>query len=321
MKVLITGGAGFIGSSLTKRLIELGHTVIVIDNLSVGRRANVPDKALFIEGDVANTRKLNPVFSDGIDAVCHIAGQVSLIRSFNNPLLDLFTNVVGTINIIQLCLKHQVGRLLYAGSMTAYDINEPAPLSETSICKPTSYYGITKYTAERYIHATANRLDLDFNFDVTTFRMFNVYGPKQALDNPYQGVLGIFIGNILRGEPITIFGDGEQTRDFIYIDDIVNAWIRALEDDKTFGKIFNLGSGKRLSINKLADHVLEGFGRKSIACNPIHAPQRPGEQRHMYADISMVRDIIGWRPETSFTEGLKKTIQWAKSCNVEQPTS
>src|SRR5262249_26704011 len=153
-------------------------------------------------------------FSFGLDAVCHIAGQVSLIRSFTHPGTDLRTNVEGTLNVLQACLQHHVPRLLYASSMTVYGHATVLPTPENEPCEPVSYYGITKYAAERYARTTAERPDLGHPFNVTCFRMYNVYGPRQALDNPYQGVLGIFLGNLLRNEPIVIFGDGEQTRDF-----------------------------------------------------------------------------------------------------------
>src|SRR5262249_49995051 len=154
---------------------------------------------------------------------CHIAGQVSLIRSFSDPVTDLRTNVAGTLNVLKLCLKYRVPRLLYASSMTVYGRTEMLPTPEQTPCQPISYYGITKYAGERYVHPTAERIDLDFGFHVTSFRMYNVYGPRQALENPYQGVLGIFLGNLLRGEPITIFGDGDQSRDFVYVEDAVQA--------------------------------------------------------------------------------------------------
>src|SRR6266851_3240237 len=252
MKVLVTGGAGFIGSHLADGMLAAGHRVVVIDNESTGKRENVPRKAAFIRGDVASLGELEAAFEGGVDAVCHIAGQVSIIKSFTDPVADLRTNVQGTINVLQLCLKHKVPRLLYASSMTNYGQTEVLPIPETHPCEPTSYYGITKFAAERYVHTTASRVDLDFSFHVTSFRMYNVYGPRQALDNPYQGVLGIFLGNLLRNEPLTVFGDGEQSRDFVYVDDVVDAWVGALRNPASYGQVFNLGSGAQISIKELA---------------------------------------------------------------------
>src|SRR5262249_505269 len=161
-------------------------------------RANVPDGARYHVGDVRQIEAVEPAFAGGLDAVCHIAGQVSLALSFADPLDDLRTNIEGTVNVLGFAVQHPVGPLLYASAMTAYGRTDVLPIPETAPCQPISYYGITKYAAERYVHTTAERVDLGFDLHVTSFRMYNVYGPRQALDNPYQGVLGIFLGNLLR---------------------------------------------------------------------------------------------------------------------------
>jgi UDP-glucose 4-epimerase len=311
MRILVTGGAGFIGSHMADRLVADGHEAVVYDNLATGLRENVPSAARFVKGDVSQIDELERAFSGGLDAVFHIAGQVSLIRSYTDPVIDLRTNVQGTLNILTLCVKYRVPRLLYASSMTVYSSNASLPTPEHSPCEPTSYYGISKYAGERYVHVTAERRDLDFPFQITTFRMYNVYGPRQALNNPYQGVLGIFLGNLMRGEPITIFGDGEQSRDFIYIRDVVDAWAGALKNPASYGKSINLGSGKRLSINCVADAVLSAFSR-TRADHPVnYAPGRSGEQRHVEADVTLARQLLGWQPSVSFETGLAETLQWS----------
>jgi UDP-glucose 4-epimerase len=311
VRVLVTGGAGFIGSHVADGLAGLGHEVVVTDNESTGRLENVPASATYLRGDVAVLQDLERAFEYELDAVCHIAGQVSIIRSFSDPVVDLRTNTQGTVNVLQLCVKHRVPRLIYASSMTNYGPTDVLPIPETHRCEPTSYYGITKYAAERYVQATGARSDLGFEFGVTSLRMYNVYGPRQALNNPYQGVLGIFIGNLLRGEPITIFGDGEQTRDFIYVDDVVEAWVSALGHPGTFGRVFNIGSGSRLTINRLADAVLAAFGESRSSWDVRYLPGRPGEQRHVEADICAAREF-GWQPRVPFEEGLARTLAWAK---------
>jgi UDP-glucose 4-epimerase len=264
-----------------------------------------------VKGDILHQDDLERAFWGGLDAVCHIAGQVSLIRSFTDPVIDLRTNVLGTVNVLRFCLKHRVRRLLYASSMTLYGATEVLPTPEATPCRPVSYYGITKYAAERYVHITAERADLEHAFHVTSFRMYNVYGPRQALDNPYQGVLGIFLGNLLRGEPLTIFGDGDQSRDFIYIDDVVDAWAGALEHPASFGEVFNLGSGRQISINALADHAVTAFGRARGSYPVNHAAARPGEQRYVEADTTRIRRLLGWKPRVPFTLGLEQTVRWA----------
>jgi len=169
------------------------------------------------------------------------------------------------------------------------------------------------------VHTTAERVDLDFDFRVTSFRMFNVYGPRQALDNPYQGVLGIFLGNLLRNEPLTIFGDGEQSRDFVYIDDVVDAWVDAIERPSSYGQVFNLGSGRRLSINTLADQALAAFGHSRSTHAVRYGPERSGEQRHVAADIERAGLALDWVPCTPFAEGLAATAGWARAAAAPEP--
>jgi UDP-glucose 4-epimerase len=311
MRILVTGGAGFIGSHVTRRLLADGHVISVVDNESTGKRENVQAGATYVRADVTRIPEVEPTFARGLDAVCHVAGQVSIIRSFSDPVVDLRTNVEGTLNILQLCLKYRVTRLLYASSMTLYGDSRTIPTPETEECRPDSYYGITKYAAERYVHATARRPDLGYDFRVTSLRMYSVYGPGQPYDNPYQGVLGIFLGNLMRKEPIKIFGDGEQTRDFVYIDDIVDGWARALNSTAASGDIINLGSGRSLSINQLADRAIAAFGYPPDGYEIIRAGARPGEQRRVQADISKARSVLGWEPHTTFETGLAKTVRWA----------
>src|SRR5262245_12377540 len=313
MRVLVTGGAGFIGTHLCRRLLADGHTVTVVDNESNGRRTILPAGVKFALGDVAKVAEVEPAFASGLDAVCHIAGQVSIIRSFTNPVVDLRTNVEGTLNLLQLCLKYKVPRLLYASSMTLYGNCRTVPTPESEPCTPDSYYGITKLAAERYVHSTAERPDLGFDFQVTSLRMYSVYGPGQALDNPYQGVLGIFLGNLLRGEPITVFGDGEQTRDFVYIDDIVEGWVGALHTPAANGRVINLGSGRSLSINRLAEAAIAAFGDAAGPHRIVRAPARPGEQRSVRAEVARAKAILGWEPRTTFETGLVETLRWART--------
>jgi len=313
MKVLITGGAGFIGVHLARRLLADGHDVIAADNESNGELALVPQGAKAVRADVTKQEELEPIFAGGIDAVCHIAGQVSIIKAFSDPVADLRTNTEGTVQVLKLCVKHKVPRLLYASSMTLYGDCKVVPTPESEPCVPDSYYGITKYAAERYVHSTAGRPDLGFDFSVTSLRMFSVYGPGQSYNNPYQGVLGIFSGNVLRGEPITIFGDGEQTRDFVFVGDIVDGWSRALTSKAAKGQIINLGGGRETSINDLAHAVTGAFGFAKGKYDIRHAPGRPGEQRSVQADVAKARELLGWSPKTSFEDGLKQTVAWAKN--------
>ena len=309
-RVLVTGGAGFIGSHLTDRLLADGFAVTVLDNLTTGVRENVPNEARLVEGDVGDREAVADVFaSERFDAVFHIAGQASIRLSFAEPEVDLRTNVIGTVNVLRASIDSGVPRLVNASSMTAYGEPDVVPTPEDVACVPVSYYGVTKYAAERYAHVTEARPDVDLA--VTSLRMFNVYGPRQSISNPYQGVLAIFIGNVLRGEPITIHGDGLQTRDFVYIDDVVNAWMRVLDDPAANGRVLNVGSGRETSVNELADAVLAAFGESRESWEIGHEDVQLGDQRRAAADVSAIAGI-GWRPATTFADGVARTVRWAR---------
>lgn len=311
-KALVTGGAGFIGSHLVDRLVKEHFDVTIFDNFSTGLKEYVNPKAKLIIGDLRNQKNIDALFKNNFDLVFHIAGQASNINSFSSPIPDIETNFIGTVNIVQKCVEKKIERFLYASSMLVYGPQNKLPIKENIFAKPTSYYGINKYAAERFVHATAQRIDLKEKFNVTSFRMFNVYGERQSLTNPYQGVFAIFIGNVLRKEPIKIFGDGKQSRDFVYIKDVVDAWIKSIDNKKTYGKIYNLGSGIDISINKLAATVLKTLNIKAKHYNIIYKPQRPGEQGKIRSDIRQIKEDLYWEPQFSLEKGLRNTIKWAQ---------
>lgn len=320
-RVLVTGGAGFIGSHMVDRLVTEGYETVVLDNLSTGLLENVNPNAEFVLGDVAVPSDLDSLFQRGIDVVFHIAGQASTIRSFNSPEDDIRTNLCGTVNIVKKCLEYRVPRLMFASSMMVYGEPRVIPTSELESCIPVTYYGITKYAAERYVNATARREDLNCELSVTSFRMFNVYGERQSLTNPYQGVVAIFVGNVLRGEPITIYGDGEQSRDFVHISDVVEAWFLALDSSSAVGKIFNVGSGMSSSVNVVADVVLSALSRSRVDFPVIYAPPRPNDVRQSTANVDQAAKCLGWKPRISFGEGMAPTVQWAiRQASVELQT-
>lgn len=310
-RILVTGGAGFIGSHIVDRLIRDDHNVIVIDDESTGSRKNVHPGAEYIRGDITLEEDLDRVFKKDLDAVYHLAARASVIRAFEEPEDDLHVNVFGTVRVLQKCLKYRVPRLLYASSMTSYGQPTSIPTPEDYPCRPISYYGITKYSSERYVHTTAERTDLSASLEVTSFRMFNVYGPRQSLTNAYQGVLAIFIGNLVRGEPITIFSDGEQSRDLVHVSDAVEAFIMALDNPNAYGEVFNIGSGVSHSINELADAVMAAMGQSRESWEVNYLPERPGDQRHMLADIGKSRNVLGWEPKVPFEKGMIDTVRWA----------
>ncbi len=310
-RVLVTGIAGFIGSHMAEGLMKRGYQVIGLDNMSTGEKGNIPKGAAFIKGDVTKPKDIAKAFKKPLAGVFHIAGCASTIKAFDSPETDLSTNTLGTVRIIEACLKSRTPRLLYASSMTAYGPPEGLPVSLDQAPRPISYYGISKYAAERYVIATGERKDLGFKLKSTAFRMFNVYGRRQSLTNPYQGVASIFIGNVLRREPVKIFGDGEQSRDFIHISDVVDAWCRALTSPKSAGQVFNLGTGTRISVNKLVHTDIKAFGLNPKTYPIQYFPVRPGDQRHMQADISKTRRLLNWKPRMPFQKGMNDVIQWA----------
>lgn len=311
--ILVTGGAGFIGSHIVDSLLAQGDTPIILDNLATGSRDNLNADAEFIAGDVRNQADLAPIFERGIDAVLHIAGQASIRLSFQDPAADLNVNTLGTINILQQCIKYRVPRLIFASSMTIYGNNPIVPTPEDTLPAPISYYAITKYAAERYVHATALRKDLGFDFHVTSMRMFNVYGIRQSLTNAYQGVFAIFIGNLLRSEPINIHSDGEQARDFVHISDIARAWVDAIDQPASYGQVINLGTGHSLSVNNVCDAVLESFGHSRESYPVYYHPAQPGDMRISAADISRAKALLGWSPQIEWQCGMRETIEWARS--------
>jgi UDP-glucose 4-epimerase len=310
-QVLVTGGAGFIGSHLVERLLAEGAGVTVLDNLSTGRRENVPSDAELVEGDVGDRDAVDSAFARRrFDAVFHIAGQASIRISFANPEIDLRTNVVGTVNVLRGCIEAGVPRLVNASSMTVYGEPDLVPTPEHVPCVPVSYYGVTKLAAERYAQVTGARTDVDLS--VTSLRMFNVFGPRQSISNPYQGVLAIFIGNVLRREPITIHGDGRQTRDFVYIDDVTDAWLRVLDDPAAAGTVLNVGSGRETSVNELAESVLAAFGESLATWEIRRASPQLGDQRRSAADLAAI-SALGWSPRFPFAAGVELTTEWARA--------
>ncbi|RLE24360.1 MAG: UDP-glucose 4-epimerase [Acidobacteria bacterium] len=309
-RVLVTGGAGFIGSHLVDTLLDRGFLVTVLDNLNTGVRTNVNAAADFIEGDVRNADDIDRAFESAPDIVCHLAGQASIRLAWANPEADLNVNVVGTLNVLSAVKSHRTPRLLYASSMMIYGDPDILPTPETAPALPVAHYGVTKYAAERYVALAAE--DPEHPLAVTSFRMFNVFGPRQALDNPYQGVLAIFLGHALRGEKITIHSDGEQSRDFVFVDDICRAWADAIDNPTTFGRVFNLGSGRATTVNQLCDAVLRQFGLDRSTFEVTTAPAQLGDIRRSEAAIDAIAKALAWQPKVDLEDGMAATVAWAR---------
>ena len=296
--VVITGGAGFIGSHIACKLVE-DNEVIVIDNLYTGKEENVPPGTKLIRADIRDYSVITELISQA-DYVFHEAAQVSVVKSIHDPVFTEEVNVIGTLNILKALLEGH-GKLIFASSAAVYGDNPNLPLRETERPKPLSPYGVTKATAEEYLRVYHELYDLP----VVTLRYFNVFGPRQSL-NQYAGVISVFINRALSGEPLVIFGDGKQTRDFIYVTDVVRANLLVAESKRANGRVFNVATGKQTTILELAMKIIEITRTTSSI---IFEKPRPGDIRHSLADISEIRKL-GFEPEFSLEEGLKKTVEF-----------
>jgi UDP-glucose 4-epimerase len=300
-RALVTGGAGFIGSHLVERLLRESMQVVVLDDLSVGKRTNVPASAEFLHGDVRDPSVVTSAMS-GADVVFHLAARVSIRASVAGFYQDAETNLMGTLNVLQACAAHKVKKLVYASSMAVYaDAPSSQPLQESHETAPISPYGVAKLACERYAMLVAAQS----GFDAVALRYFNTYGPRQTF-TPYVGVITIFVQRLLRGEPPVIFGDGEQRRDFVYVGDIVDATFRAMIQ-KVPGQVFNVGSGRGVSVNQVAALLCARL-RPDIA--PQHAPAHPGELRNSVADISRARQLLGYEPQARLEDHIDEVIAW-----------
>jgi UDP-glucose 4-epimerase len=301
-KILVTGGAGFIGSHIVDLLSDKGYEVVIIDNLSTGKKENLNPKAKFIEADITNAEQINKIFADEKpDAVCHQAAQVSLRGSLKDPVFNANQNIIGSINLLNSAVKNNVKKFVYAGSGGArYGEPVEMPCKESHPIRPTSPYGITKHTVEHYLFM----YKLLYGLDYTVVAYANVYGPR--LDPLGEcGVISIFMGKIKNGEKCRIFGDGKQTRDYVYVGDVANANLLALEKT-TASNDFNIGTGVQLSLHDLFKKIVEVMGSGEAE----NIEEVPGEIKPIYLDCSLAEKELGWKAEVSLVEGLKKTAEW-----------
>jgi UDP-glucose 4-epimerase len=300
----VTGGAGFIGSNLVKELLAEGHEVAVLDNLLSGYKSNLaPLKdAEFIEGDVRDARAVGKAVR-GKEAVFHLAASVGNKRSIDNPIVDAEINVMGTLQVLEAARKEGVRKIVASSSAGIFGELKTLPIKEDHPIDPDSPYGASKLCEEKECLAYAKL----FKIEAICLRYFNVYGPNQRFD-AYGNVIPIFAFKMLRGEPLTIYGDGEQTRDFVNVSDVVQANIRAAMTTGLSGA-FNIGSATRITINKLVELLQEASGIKATVS---HGAPRPGDVRHSLADISAARSGFGFAPSCGLEAGLKEYMSWAK---------
>lgn len=302
---LVTGGAGFIGSHLVEALVARAEKVRVLDDFSTGSWANLApfgDAVEVVEGDIVDY----PVVLDamvGVNHVLHHAAIASVEHSMRDPIQVHRVNVDGTLNVLLAAREARIQRLVFASSAAIYGAANRLPSDEEALPQALSPYAASKIAGETYIHSFVAA----FALPATILRYFNVYGPRQDPTSPYSGVITRFVAAIHRGEPPTIFGDGRQTRDFVYVGDVVRANLKACSTPAAIGGTFNVASGQQLSVLRLSE-ILNGVLGQRL--KPQFAPARAGDVRHSHADISRVRRVLGWQPQVGLEGGLAQTVRW-----------
>lgn len=293
---LVTGGAGFIGSHLVEALLCDGHTVRVIDNLSTGKRENVPPEAEFVLADFTNLAQIRPHF-ENIDGVFHVGALPRIPFSVAHPVEAMQANVMGTLNVLLAARDAQVKRVVYSASSSAYGAQATLPLRPDMPPNPLNPYALHKYIGEKQCEMFSRF----YGLETVSLRYFNVYGPRMADDGAYVTVISVFKRQKKTGEPLTIHGDGEQTRDFTHVFDVVRANLLAMTSPKVGnGEVMNIGAGEQHSIQKIA----------SVFGGPVvYHDGRPGEARHTRADISLTQELLGWEPQISFDQGLRDVLR------------
>ena len=307
-KILITGGAGFIGSNIVKKLLELGKFVRVVDNFSTGRRENIKEflnnpNFELIEGDISNIETTKMVVK-GMDFVLHEAAIPSVPRSINNPFASNKSNIDGTLNILIASRDEGIKKLVCASSSSVYGDSLKLPKQEDDPINPISPYALTKFTSERYCQLFSKL----YGLPTICLRYFNVFGPKQDPGSQYSAVIPIFIKAILNNKSPIIYGDGEQSRDFTYVDNVVSANILAM-NSKVSNKVINVACEEKTSLNDLLNYINQIL-EKNI--KPIYEKARLGDVKYSLADISKAKKLLSYKPKITIKEGLKKTIEWYK---------
>jgi len=310
-KVLVTGGAGFIGSHLVDRLIRDGYEAVVVDDLSTGFEKNINPACTFYKASICDRVGVEKIFStERIDYVFHLAAQMDVRKSVQDPIFDAESNIIGSLYLILDSVRFGIKKFVYASTGGAvYGEPQHLPVSEAHPINPISQYGISKHTVEHYLYLYSLHAGLKY----TVLRYPNVYGPRQ---NPKgeAGVNAIFIGLMLSGERPVIFGDGEQLRDYVFVSDVVEANMLALTNGEN--QIYNIGSGVGISVNDIYSRLSTQLGFRQEA---RYAPARAGEISKIFLESSKARRELGWKPEVGFDEGLGRTLQWFSS-NIERPS-
>jgi len=305
MRYLVTGGAGFIGSNIVDELVRRGHSVVVLDDLSSGKEANLAQARGKIDLQKGSITELAAVQKacEGVDYVVHLAARTSVPRSVKDPVESNRVNIDGTLNVLVAARDAKVKRYVFAASSSAYGETPVLPKTETMQPAPISPYGVTKYVGEMY----AQVFGRVYGLENACVRYFNVFGPRQDPSSQYSGVLSRFMLAALEGKRPVIYGDGEQSRDFTYVENVVDETLRACEAPEASGRVFNGGTGARITLNEVVK-LLEKISGRTIQA--IYDPPRNGDIRDSQADISLARNVLGYQPKVQFEEGLRRTWEW-----------
>ncbi len=312
-RYLVTGGAGFIGSHLCQRLCAEGHAVRVLDNLSTGRRANlaeIPSEIEFVEGDVCDATLLAEV-AQQVDCVLHHAAISSVPASVEQPLVEQQVNAVGTLRLLEAARQAGVRRVVFASSASVYGNNPQMPKREDMPPEPESPYAVSKVVGEHYARVYSQI----YGLEVVGLRYFNVFGPRQVPSSPYSGVISIFVAQMCAGASPTVCGDGHQSRDFVYVGDVVEANMRASTTPGIAGRIYNIGCGRSASLLELIAALNQILGTELA---PMFAPPRAGDIRFSSADISRARAELGYEPKVGLAEGLERTIAAVEASHADR---
>src|ERR1700687_4809011 len=314
MRYLVTGGAGFIGSNTVDELVRRGHSVVVLDDFSSGKEDNlaeVRNKITFIKGSITDIEVVRKAMHEA-EYVLHLAARTSVPRSVKDPIETNKINIDGTLNVLVAAKELKVKRVVFAASSSAYGETPTLPKVETMQPEPISPYGVTKYVGELYGQAFGRC----YGLENVALRYFNIFGPRQDPSSPYSGVLAKFCSAFLEDAQPVVFGDGEQTRDFTYVENAVQANLLACEAPSVSGKVFNVGVGGRVSLNEVV-RVLGKISGKTLETK--YEPPRDGDIRDSQADISQARELLGYEPQVSFEEGLSRTYEWYRATQTRAP--
>jgi len=316
MRYLVTGGAGFIGSNTVDELVRRGHSVVVLDDLSSGKEENLAEvrsKITFMKGSITDLEVVQKAMHRA-EYVLHLAARTSVPRSVKDPIETNRINVDGTLNVLVAARDNKVKRVVYAASSSAYGETPTLPKTETMQPVPISPYGVAKYVGELY-GQTFGRC---YGLENVSLRYFNIFGPRQDPGSPYSGVLSRFAAAVLDDTQPVIYGDGEQTRDFTFVENAVQANLLAFEAPGASGKVYNVGTGFAISLNKIVE-LLRGMSGKKI--EPKHDPPREGDIRDSRADIGRAKEDLGYEPTVLFEEGLRRTFEWYRTNHVKAPAA